>query len=120
MEHKNNEVAPRSSHWVAALLAGLATGVAAGLFINSKKGKELSKEAKKMAVQLQKQLGKKLENIKDLTQEKYAELVDDIVDRYTSTKELAEDELTKLKEYLLEAWDGIQEQLQADKEEEEK
>lgn len=109
MEDKN--VSERSTHWGAALAAGIATGLAAGLFIRSKKGQALTEETKKMAVQLQKQLAKKLDQVKDLTREKYEELVDEIVDHYNKTKDLAESELDELKLYLLDQWDDIRSQL---------
>lgn len=87
---------------------GLAAGVAAGLFFRSKKGKELTEDAKKAAMSLQKQVLKKVKTIQHLTKEKYSEVIDELVDAYKKTAEMADGEIQTLKAYLLGQWEDIQ------------
>ncbi len=99
-----------SSHWGegAALALGLAAGVAAGLFLRSKKGKELTDDAKKAALSLHKQVLKKVKTIQHLSKEKYGEVIDELVDVYEKTAEMADGEIKTLKAYLLGQWEDVQ------------
>lgn len=115
----NDTEQKHTSHWGKALAIGILTGVAAGLFIHSKKGKALTKETKKLALDLQKQLTRKAKKIVKLTQDKYEGLVDDIISHYNDTKELTGEQLTMLKESLMDKWEDIRGQIEdADDEEE--
>lgn len=103
----------KSSHLGAGLLAGAILGIAAGLFINSPKGKKMTKDVEKKMQALQKQLMKKLKDAKGMSKEKYEELVDDMMDYYAKTKQLAKDEMPQVREYLLKKWKEIEKQMKS-------
>lgn len=106
-EQKNG----RSSHLGAGLVAGTVLGLAAGLFLQSRKGKMLTKDAQKKAMQLQAKVMKKLGNVQEMTREKYEDVVEDVLDYYLRSKELAAKELPQVRAYLLGRWKTIQKHL---------
>lgn len=114
-----NHAGRRSPAVGVALIAGLVAGVAAGLFLRSEKGQGMTEEAKRRAKRLQRELWRKLREVKELSKEKYEEIVNDLVIQYTQTKALAENELKRLKEYLMDQWDDVREQLKEYEEEDE-
>lgn len=89
-------------------MAGAVLGLAAGLFVQSKKGKQLTKDAKKKALVLQKQVMKKLDEVDDLTKDKYAEIVDQVLAYYAKTKDVAKNELPEVRDYLMGKWKMIE------------
>lgn len=114
-----NHAGRRSPAVGVALIVGLVAGVAAGLFLRSEKGQGMTEEAKRRAKRLQRELWRKLREVKELSKEKYEEIVNDLVIQYTQTKALAENELKRLKEYLMDQWDDVREQLKEYEEEDE-
>ena len=114
MEHKKSEhVEPRKKSRAlgVGLIAGMAAGLAAGLFIKSDKGREMTAEAQKRTKKLRREIGRKLRDVKNLTKDKYAEIVEDIISHYSETKELAADQLADLKKHLLAEWEDVRAQL---------
>ncbi len=97
-----------SSHLGAGLAAGAVLGLAAGLFLQSRKGKELTKEAEAKAKMLQKQVMKKLDGVSEMTKEKYAEVVEQVVEFYQKSKDVAVKEAPAVRKYLLGRWKDIQ------------
>lgn len=98
---------PTSSHMGAGLAAGAILGLAAGLFLQSRKGKELTKDAEKKAKMLQKQVMKKLEGAGELSKEKYTEMVDQVVEFYQKSKDVATKEAPQVRKYLLGRWNEV-------------
>ncbi len=96
------------SHVGAGLAAGAVLGMALGLFLQSRKGKMLTKDAQKNAKLLQKQVMKKLENVEDITKEKYTEVVDQVVAFYEKGKDVAKKEVPEVRAYLLSRWKEIE------------
>lgn len=88
-----------------AFIVGIASGLAAGLFLRSEKGQELTEQASKDAMRLQKQLTKKMHALQTITRDHYEEIVDEILERYAQTKDLARTELRELRAYLMQQWD---------------
>jgi gas vesicle protein len=97
----------RSSHLGAGLAAGAILGLAAGLFMQSRKGKQLTKGAQKKALALQKQVMKKLDNVTEMTKEKYADVVEQVLKYYVKTKELAKTEIPQTRKFLMARWKEI-------------
>lgn len=100
-----------SSHVGAGLMAGAVLGLAAGLFLQSRRGKELTKDAQKKAAQLQIKVMKRLQNVEDLTRARYEEVVDDVLEYYAKSREVAKKELPEVRTYLLGRWKAIESQL---------
>ncbi len=96
-----------SAHLGAGLAAGAILGLAAGLFLQSRKGKELTKDAEKKAKMLQKQVMKKLEAAGDMSKEKYTEMVDQVVEFYQKSKDVAAKEAPQVRKYLLGRWNEV-------------
>lgn len=92
----------------AGLAAGAALGLALGLFLQSRKGKELTKDAQKNAKLLQKQVMKKLENVEEISKEKYGEVVDQVMSFYEKSKDVTKKELPEVRAYLMGRWKEIQ------------
>ncbi len=92
-------------------MAGAVLGLAAGLFLQSRRGKELTKDAQKKAVQLQTKVIKRLQNMEHLTRERYEEVVDDVLEYYAKSREVAKKEIPQVRAYLLSKWKMIESQL---------
>ncbi len=88
----------------AGLAAGVVLGLAAGLFLRSDKGKKLQKDVELKARLLQKQLIARVELIEELTQEKYEDLVDEVLVAYAKSKTVAKEELPELRRELRKQW----------------
>ncbi len=99
-------------------MAGAVLGLAAGLFLQSKKGKELTKDARKKAIKLEAKVMKKLSEMGEMTKEKYEEVVDQLVEHYGKTKELAQKELPEVRKWLLSRWKSIAPYLETKEDEE--
>ncbi|MBP9762143.1 YtxH domain-containing protein [Patescibacteria group bacterium] len=97
----------KASHVGAGLAAGAILGLAAGLFLQSRKGKELTKDAEKKAKMLQKQVMKKLEAAGEMSKEKYTEMVDQVVEFYQKSKDVAVKEAPQVRKYLLGRWNEV-------------
>lgn len=97
-----------SSHIGAGLAAGAVLGLAAGLFLQSRKGKELTKDAQKKAAMLQKQVMKRLEAAGEMSKEAYTDMVDQVVEFYQKSKDIATKEVPEVRKYLLGRWKDIQ------------
>jgi len=100
-----------SSHLKAGLVVGALMGVAAGFFLQSRQGKQLTKQAQKKAMELQKQVVKKLGDVSELSQEKYSDVVDQVLAFYTKSKEISTTEMPEVKKFLLSHWKQIKAQL---------
>jgi gas vesicle protein len=101
----------RSSHLGAGMLIGAAIGVASAVFLQSKKGKELTKDLQKKVAALQKKIMKELEDVEDMTKEKYEQLVDRVVEHYVKTQEIVKKEIPEVKKSLMGAWKTVEKQL---------
>lgn len=95
------------------LLAGTIIGMAAGLFLQSKKGKTMTKELAKKAAKLQTKLAKQLGDAEHLTQEKYEEVVNSVMDYYVKTKEIAKSEVPEIRNFLMTRWNEIKKSMKS-------
>ena len=89
------------------LLAGALLGAAAAVYATSKDGKKMTKamavKAKKMQTKLMKEIG----DAETMTKDKYAKIVDHLMNAYAVGK----DEMPELKKFLMEKWTDIQAQM---------
>ncbi len=103
----------KSSHLGVGLLAGAILGVAAGLFLQSKDGKQMTKSLQRKALKLQTKLMQELQKLETLTQDKYTKLVDEMMKFYLKTKEIARQDVPQVRQFLLQKWSHIEQQLKA-------
>lgn len=101
------------SHFSAGLAAGALLGIAAALFVNTKKGKQMTAEVEVKAKALQAKLMKKIQVAEELTKEKYTEVVDQIMDHYIETKEIAKTEIPVIRAFLMKKWSMIEKQIKS-------
>lgn len=88
----------------AGLAAGVVLGLAAGLFLRSDKGKKLQKDVEVKTKLLQKQLMARAELIEELSEEKYDDLIDQVLAAYAKGKAVAKEELPVLRRELRKQW----------------
>ena len=103
----------KASHVGAGIVAGVIVGVAASVFMHSKKGQQMTKQAEKKAKDLQKKLLQKLKSTEYLTKERYAEVVDQMMDFYAKGKHIASKEAPQIRTFLLKKWSEIERQLRS-------
>jgi gas vesicle protein len=101
----------KSSHYGAALIAGALVGMAAGLFVQSKNGKALRKDLQKKGTDVQKKLMKELKGVKELTKDRYEDIVDKMLAYYEKSKEVAKNEVPEVRKFLMKNWTEVNKQL---------
>ena len=82
--------------------AGLAVGAVAALFLTTKTGEELRNEIKKAVMDIREKAEEKASKVKNITREKYAEIVQSVISSYNKAKEFTEKEIELIKRVLLE------------------
>ncbi|MDD5437883.1 MAG: hypothetical protein PHC70_01935 [Patescibacteria group bacterium] len=99
---------PKNGLLAAGLVAGAALGVATAYYLNTPKGKKMLHEAEKKAVDMQKKLMKEIQKTKNLTKERYEEIVEKLLAYYAKTKDINAKEMPEIKDYLMDKWKIIQ------------
>lgn len=101
----------KSSHIGAGILVGTLVGIAAGFYLKSEEGKMVMKDAEKKAKELQGKLMKNLKDVKHLSKEKYEEMVNTTMDYYMKSKDIAQNDLPEVREFLMKKWKEVQNQM---------
>lgn len=96
------------SHLVAGLIAGAAIGVATAAYLSTPKGKKMLQHAEKKASALQKKLMIELDKTKNLTKERYDEIVEKLMAYYVKTKDVSSTEVPEIRDYLKGKWKQIE------------
>lgn len=92
----------------AGLVAGAALGVATAYYLNTPKGKKMLHAAEKKALEMHKKLMQELNKTKNLTKERYEEIVEKLMAYYAKTKDIKASEMPEIKGYLMDKWKVIQ------------
>jgi|SRR3989338_338260 len=101
----------KKSHFKAGVLAGAIFGIAAGIFMNSKQGKALAKQLESQAKEIQGRLQKELKKAKHLSEDSYADAIENILAYYAKSKKIAVKEIPALRKHLLSKWDLVKREL---------
>jgi len=80
---------------------GFVVGAVAALFLTTKTGEELREELKKAALDLKKKVEERAGKIKNLTKERYTEIVNNVIANYKKVKELTEKEIDLIKDIIM-------------------
>ena len=80
---------------------GFVVGAVAALFLTTKTGEELRGELKKVALDLKKKVEERAGKIKNLTKERYTEIIDNVIANYKKVKELTEKEIDLIKDIIM-------------------
>ena len=92
-----------------AFIAGAAAAAAAGIYyLYGPKGKKHQKQVEGWVVQAKGEILEKLENTKELTQEKYEEIVDKAIQHYAQIKKVSKEKAENLAQELREHWKNIE------------
>ncbi|MFA6474652.1 MAG: hypothetical protein WCV88_00440 [Patescibacteria group bacterium] len=91
--------------------AVLAAGVAAYFFGQTKSGKLTAKKIKDTAIDLSKDISKRVHVIKKISQKKYDEIVEQVVDEYAAQKKVGTGTVKSLKRDLKTHWKLVQREL---------
>ena len=80
---------------------GFVVGAVAALFLTTKTGEELREELKKVALDLKKKVEERAGKIKNLTKERYTEIMNNVIANYKKVKELTEKEIDLIKDIII-------------------
>jgi gas vesicle protein len=80
---------------------GFVVGAVAALFLTTKTGEELRGELKKVALDLKKKVEERAGKIKNLTKERYTEIINNVIANYKKVKELTEKEIDLIKDIII-------------------
>ncbi len=105
------------AHWGATLATGLLAGLATALFLRSERGEALIHETERAAKLAKKRVTKGLTRAQRLSRETYEDAVEEIVERYQETKDLADEQVDHLRRSLLARWEDIRTRLDPDEDE---
>ncbi|MCK5059677.1 MAG: hypothetical protein KAR00_00840 [Candidatus Pacebacteria bacterium] len=92
---------------------GIGVGVAAaaatlaGCFLYGKNGKKRLKKLKGWTLKAKGEIVEKVEQLKEMNEEAYYAVVDQVLHRYTNAREVGEDELLALSSELKKHWKDI-------------
>lgn len=84
---------------------GLIVGALAALFLATKTGEELRADVKRIAVEIRDQAEEKAGKIKDLTKDKYEDIVNAVITNYKKVRDFTEKEIDLIKEFIMEQKD---------------
>ena len=84
---------------------GLIVGALAALFLATKTGEELRADVKRIAVEIRDKAEEKAGKIKDLTKDKYEDIVNTVIVNYKKVRDFTEKEIDLIKEFIMEQKD---------------
>ncbi|MCD4670672.1 MAG: YtxH domain-containing protein [Actinomycetia bacterium] len=91
---------------IKGLFVGLAIGFVAGavtaLFLTTKTGEELRSDIKKIALDIKGKAEEKASKIKNVSKDKYSEIVENVLAGYKKVKDLTEKEIELIRKIVTE------------------
>lgn len=113
--HKKKSHAKFAKGAALGVALGAVVAGAAALLFAPKSGKELRKDIKKTATDLTNKVLKEVEKAKNISKEKYHDIVEKVVDEYTKNKKVAAGAVTMLKQDLKGKWLEIEKETKSAK-----
>ena len=95
------------------LSAILAAGAAAYFFTQTKSGKVAAKKIKTTAAGLSREISHRFSQAKTMTEKKYGEIVDEVVDEYAAQKKVGRHTVKALKRDLRAHWREVKREVKA-------
>ncbi len=86
-------------------IIGAAAGAIAALFLTTKTGEELRSDIKKIVLDLSEKVEEQTGKVKNISKEKYSEIVNSVVSNYKKIKDFTQKEVDLIKKILLEQKD---------------
>lgn len=89
------------------ILVAAILGVLAGMLLAPKAGKKLRKDLKDVAQKMEKEIIRQAGRTKKLTQEKYEEIVETMVNSYTKVKKIKKEDVRAMTRNLKKIWTDL-------------
>lgn len=99
--NKSNNTCPFKCASIGFFL-GFVAGALTSLFLTTKTGEELRSDIKRIAFDIREKVEKEAEKVKDITKEKYTEILNSVIANYKKVKDLTEKEIDFIKRVILE------------------
>ncbi|MCX7641502.1 MAG: YtxH domain-containing protein [Elusimicrobiales bacterium] len=96
---------------IAAGVITAAIIACAVYFLTGERGKKNREKIKNVANEMKKELLERMKDIKELTEEEYLKLVDEISNKYTRLKKVSQRELSNIISTMKDAWKHIQKEI---------
>lgn len=92
----------------------VATGVGMYYFFGSKRGRRNRQKVDWWIEDMKDEITEKAKKIKDITQDKFDDIVKTVSEKYSKYKDIAEDELENIKKEMKKEWKKAQEEEEED------
>ena len=90
---------------IAGFVIGAAAGAVAALLLTTKTGEELRTDIKRAVLEITAKVEEKTDKIKNMTKEKYSEIINGVAKTYNKAKDFTEKEIDIIKKVILEQKD---------------
>jgi gas vesicle protein len=90
---------------IIGFVIGAAAGAIAALLLTTKTGEELRTDIKRAVLDISEKVEEKADKVKNITKEKYSEIVNSVVETYNKAKDFTEKEIDIIKKVILEQKD---------------
>lgn len=87
---------------IIGFVIGLAAGAIAALLLTTKTGEELRTDIKRAVLDISEKVEEKADKVKNMTKEKYSEIINTVMETYTKAKDFTEKEIEIIKKVILE------------------
>ncbi len=91
------------------IMAGLAIGGALGVLFAPKSGRQTRQDLKKAYRATSKDIAKRINDLEDMSQSKYDQIVDAVVNEYQKLDPITQEQIETLKTTLQEKWNEVAE-----------
>jgi gas vesicle protein len=90
---------------IIGFVIGLAAGAVAALLLTTKTGEELRTDIKRAVLDISEKVEEKADKVKNITREKYSEILNGVMETYNKAKEFTEKEIEIIKKVILDQKD---------------
>lgn len=97
----------KSSYLIGAGVAAAVVAGVVGFLTKTKKGQQIAKKGYKEMVELGRMVAHRAEHVRNMTKQRYEELVDDVVAEYERKKKLTKDAAAELATELKKEWNKV-------------
>jgi gas vesicle protein len=87
---------------IIGFVIGAVAGAVAALLLTTKTGEELRTDIKRAVLDISEKVEEKADKIKNMTKEKYSEIINSVMETYNKAKDFTEKEIEIIKKVILE------------------
>ena len=111
MENKHNRKGKIDKKMVAGGLIALAAATGAAFLYGTETGKKKRKQIKSWSLKAKADVLEKIENLKEINEDAYNKIVDEVSEKYRSLKNIDAGEILSLRDELKRQWKHIKKSL---------